>query len=246
MFETKGRTALITGAARRIGRAVALGLAESGMSVLIHYNTSEQAAKTLQKKIKATGASAWLVHADLSKQSEAETLFDRAAELTGTIEVLVNSASIFPASRITDFSIDEFNLNIQINALSPLILSRSFAKQTKTGIIVNFLDSRIIGSDAEHAAYFLSKKTLLEMTRLLALELAPGIRVSAVAPGLILPPPGKDQDYLEKKKHAVPLAAYGDLANITEAVQFLVTNDYITGQVLFVDGGRHLEGGTNV
>ncbi len=245
MYEIKGKTALVTGAARRIGRAVALCLAESGMNIVIHYGTSKQSAEKLQEQIRAAGGTAWVIEADLSVPSEAQTLIARAVEVAGKIEVLVNNASIFEVSRITDFSPDDFYRNAQINALSPLILSRSFARQTNEGAVINFLDSRVAGMDPEHAAYFLSKKMLLEMTHMLALELAPGIRVSAVAPGLILPPPGEDCGYLEKKKHTVPLAAFGSLSSVTEAVRFLITNDNITGQTILVDGGRHLKGGVH-
>ncbi len=243
MYELEGKTALITGAARRIGRGVARGLAEAGMNIVIHYNTSRAAAEEAREQILAVGVRAWVVQADLAARPEAEQLVEKAAGLAGSIDVLVNGAAIFPESKITNLSGDELDSNIRINALSPLLLSRGFAAQTRNGAIVNFLDSRVAGHDLKHAAYGLSKKMLLEMTELLALELAPDIRVNAVAPGLILPPPGEDEAYLEKKKHTVPLAAHGDLQHIVEAVRFLVINDFVTGQVIYVDGGRHLKGG---
>jgi len=243
MYETEGRTALITGAARRIGRATALSLAESGMNIVVHYNTSAEAAEELQEQIRAVGVEAWLVQADLVERSEVETLPARVTQIAGTMDVLVNNASVFPRNRITDFTADELDLSLQINALSPLLLARAFAEQTRAGAIINLLDSRIAGSDPEHATYMLSKRVLLAMTQMLALELAPGIRVSAVAPGLILPPPGRDHSYLERQKHTNPLVAVGSLASVTEAVRFLITNDFITGQVIYVDGGRHLKGG---
>jgi NAD(P)-dependent dehydrogenase (short-subunit alcohol dehydrogenase family) len=242
MYETQGRTALITGAARRIGRATALSLAESGMNIVVHCNTSTRAAEELRGEIRALGVEAWLVQADLAERSEVEALPARVAQIAGTIDVLVNNASVFPQNRITDFTADQFELSLQINALSPLLLARAFAEQTRAGAIVNLLDSRIAGCDPEHATYMLSKRVLLAMTQMLALELAPGIRVSAVAPGLILPPPGRDHSYLETQKHTNPLVAYGSLASVTEAVRFLVSNDFITGQVVYVDGGRHLKG----
>jgi hypothetical protein len=245
MYEIKGRTAFITGAAKRIGRSVALSLANSGMNIVVHYNTSKQAALEVQGELKKTGVMAWLIQADLAIRPETETLIAKATEVAGTIDVLVNNASIFRPNRISEFSLDELDLNIQINALSPLILSRAFGGQTKGGAVINLLDTRVAGNDKKHAAYLLSKKMLLEMTRMLALELAPDIRVNAVAPGLILPPPGEDQSYLERMKHNLPLNAYGKLENVTEAVRFLVTNDFVTGQVIFVDGGRHLSSGAH-
>ena len=242
MYDTEGRTALITGAARRIGRATALSLAGSGMNIVVHYHTSAEAAEELREQIRAVGVDAWLVRADLAERSELEALLAQAARAAGSLDVLVNNASIFPRNRVTDFTADELDRSLQINALSPLLLARAFAGQTGAGAVINLLDSRIAGSDPEHATYMLSKRMLLEMTRMLALELAPGIRVSAVAPGLILPPPGRDHSYLERQKHTNPLGAAGSLESVTEAVRFLVTNDFVTGQVIYVDGGRHLKG----
>jgi pteridine reductase len=243
MYDTEGRTALITGAARRIGRATALSLAQSGMNIVVHYHTSAEAAGELRDQIRAVGVDAWLVQADLAERSEVEALLPQAARTAGTVDVLVNNASVFPRDRIADFTADELDLSLQINALSPLLLARAFAEQTGAGAVINLLDSRIAGSDPERATYMLSKRVLLAMTQMLALELAPGIRVGAVAPGLILPPPGRDHSYLEGQKHTNPLVAVGSLASVTQAVRFLITNDFITGQVIYVDGGRHLKAG---
>ncbi len=242
MYKLDGRTVLITGAAKRIGQAVALGLAKCGVDVVIHYHNSKKEAEVLVDQIRDFGRDAWAVQADLSKHSEAEALIGRSTERSGRIDILINNASVFPMNRITDFTKKDLELGIQVNAFSPLILSRAFAAQASKGVIINFLDSRITDYDAEHAAYHLSKKMLLEITRMLALELAPGIRVNSVAPGLILPPPGEDMSYLEHKKHSLPLKRFGDLKSIVEAVRFLIIGDFITGQIVFVDGGRHLTG----
>ena len=134
--------------------------------------------------------------------------------------------------------------NIRINTLAPLLLSRSFAKQTKQGVIINFLDSRIVEYDAQHAAYHISKRSLFTITRMLALEFAPSIRVNAVAPGLILPPEGKDINYLKEHAQNNPLKCYGDPQDIADAVLFLIRSSFITGQVIFVDGGYHIKGCT--
>lgn len=234
-------TALITGGARRIGRATALTLAQSGMDVVVHYRSSKEAAKDLAGEIESLGSRVWTICADLAKRSEAEMLVKEAVELAGPLHVLINSASYFPKNRVTDFSGEELDLNIQVNAFSPLVLSRAFSAQGSKGTIINFLDSRIADYDAEHAAYHLSKRMLFTLTRMLALELAPRIRVNAVAPGLVLPPPGEDTSYLEQNKHTNPLMQYGSLKEVTDAVLFLVNSDFITGQLIFVDGGRHLK-----
>ena len=133
-----------------------------------------------------------------------------------------------------------------INALAPLLLSRSFVELNKSRqpslrpVIVNFLDSRITDYDRQHAAYHLAKRALFTLTKMMALEFAPGVRVNAVAPGLILPPSGKDRSYLEQLKSSNPLNSIGEVDQIVDAVRFLINNEYVTGQVIFVDGGRHL------
>jgi pteridine reductase len=242
VFDLKGKTALVTGAAKRIGRAIALALAENGVNVALHYNESAQTALDLAEQLRSFGADAWTVQADLADRDEAGGLVKKSTALAGRIDLLINNASIFFKNRIDDFTGRDLDLHIQVNAFSPLLLSRSFAGQTQAGTIINLLDSNIRGSDAEHAAYHLSKKMLFAITGMLALELAPGVRVNGAAPGLVLPPPGEDLSYLERNKHTVPLARYGDVRDVAEAVLFLARADFITGQIIYVDGGRHLIG----
>ena len=141
-----------------------------------------------------------------------------------------------------DFTLQDLEDNIQVNAISPLLIARSFAEQGCEGAIVNFLDTRITEYDNGHAAYHLSKRMLFTLTRMMALEFAPSIRVNAVAPGLILPPPGEDLSYLQKLAHTNPLNRIGSPESITDAVLFLLRSEFVTGQVIFVDGGYHMKG----
>jgi hypothetical protein len=238
------QTALITGAAKRIGRATALALAKSGMNVIVHYATSKQEALQLVDEIRSIGSNAWPIGADLADSEQAQSLVARSLERAQTIDVVINNASVFPSSRLMDFTAEELDHNIQINAFSPLLISRAFAKSCKKGVIVNLLDSRIKTYDAEYAAYHISKRMFFTVTRMLAMELAPEIRVNGVAPGLVLPPAGEDLSYLEKRKHTNPLERYGDVAHLTHAIEFLIKNSFITGQVIYVDGGRHLKNAT--
>ncbi|MBN1459416.1 MAG: SDR family oxidoreductase, partial [Armatimonadetes bacterium] len=120
------------------------------------------------------------------------------------------------------------------------VLTRTFALHARRGAVVNFLDTRVDGFDWKHVSYILSKHALLLLTRMTALEFAPDVRVNAVAPGLILPPPGQDEGYLEQQAHTVPLRRHGSAGDVTEAVLYLLRSEFVTGQVLFVDGGRHL------
>lgn len=239
----EGRTALVTGAAKRLGRATALLLAEQGANVVIHYNCSADEAESTAHRIREHGVSAWTLSADLSQPAEGARLMQRAAEAASGVNILVNSASIFPADRLIDVTLESIEENFRVNTFSPMELCREFAKQGRGGAIVNFLDSRILDYDREHVSYHLSKRALFTLTRAMALEFAPSVRVNAVAPGLVLPPAGKDQSYLDAFTHTNPLQAHGSAEDVAAAVMFLIVNRFVTGQVIYVDGGRHMLGG---
>jgi len=233
----KGRTALVTGAARRIGRAIALALAARGVHVVIHYHTSgDDLAEEVADEARRLGVRAWKVKGDLAEEASAEGIFSEALKLAGSIDFLVNNASVFPLSRCRDLSPKELSDTLDVNAVAPFILSRALAADAEAGAIVNLLDVRIRGYDRSHVAYQISKKVLKELTEAMAIEYAPRIRVNAVAPGLILPPEGEDESYLARRGRP------GQVEDVTEAVIFLLSQAYITGQVLFVDGGQGLEG----
>jgi NAD(P)-dependent dehydrogenase (short-subunit alcohol dehydrogenase family) len=221
---------------------VVLALAEQGHDVAVHYRTSGSEAENVAAAVRSHGVKAVTVQADLTRADEVPALFEKAVAELGPLDVLINNASMFPQNRLTDFTAEDLALNVQIHAMAPLVLCRAFAAQDRPGTIVNFLDARIVDYDAEHAAYHLSKRMLYTLTRMMALEFAPGIRVNGVAPGPILPPPGAGTAYLEAVAAAVPLRRVGSVRAVTEAVLYLVNADYVTGQVLFVDGGRHLKG----
>lgn len=241
-MELSGKIALITGGAKRIGKAIAFALASNGTNIVIHYKSSEKEAENIAKEIETFGVKTWIIQADLSIPSEAENLIPNIRKETDDIHILINNASIFDKSKLIDFSTEVLMDNIRINALAPLLLSRSFAEQKTEGNIINFLDTKIIEYDKEHTAYHLSKLMLFSMTKMMALEFAPLVRVNAIAPGLILPPPGQDISYLEKLSVTNPLKRFGSPDDITNAVLFLLSSDFITGQVIFVDGGYHLKG----
>jgi len=238
----EGRTALITGAARRLGRAIGLGLARQGAHVVIHYHQSAGDAASLLADILDLGVKGWLIQADLTDPKQVEILFDRALDKAGAVDILINSASIWHKETIREVSQQSLNLAMQIHAMSPLMLSRRLAEQGRSGHIINMLDARVTNYDKGHAAYHISKRALLTLTRMLALELAPNVAVNAVAPGLILPPEGQDQSYLERLAHTNPMNRYGGPEDITEAVLFLLRSRFVTGQILYVDGGFHMKG----
>jgi pteridine reductase len=235
-----GKTALVTGAAKRIGRAIAHALADEGVNVVVHYRGSTDEAKELAAELREKRVSSWTVQADFDKPQERDTLIQRAVEAAGTLDILVNNASIFPAETLDELSFDSLMKNIEINAWTPFALSRDFARQVGRGKIINLIDSRVSDTDWSHAGYIISKHALAALTDMIALAYAPDITVNGVSPGLILPPPGKDESYIEKLTNTVPLKKHGDPKDIADAVVFLAKSDFITGEVIYVDGGRHL------
>ena len=237
-----GKTALVTGAARRLGRALALGLAQQGVQVVIHYNSSQSEAQKVLGEIETRGSTGWLIQADLSQAEQAETLLDRACAQAGPIDMLINNASVFTEETLWQSSSGSLQANMLIHAYAPLVLARALAAQNRPGHIINLLDSRVVDYDRAHLPYHLSKRSLLSLTRILALEMAPKIAVNGIAPGLILPPAGQDQGYLDRLAHTNPLNRYGGPQDIVDAMLFLLRSRFISGQIIYVDGGRHMKG----
>ena len=243
MLETlQGKTALITGASKRIGRETALALAEQGANIVIHFNRSDKDARQLAQELEKKGVRAWTVQADFRCPDEYRSLIARARSMAGELDILINNASIFPAETLAELAWSRFSADMEVNAWVPLTLSRDFAQRVDGGSIINLHDTHLEGFDFRHAGYILSKHVLAELTRMMALTFAPRVTVNAVAPGLILPPPGADESYLESHSHALPLQRHGGPRDIAEAIVFLLRSDFITGQVIYVDGGRHLQG----
>ncbi len=237
-----GKTALITGAAKRIGAAVALALARRGVHVVLHYNRAEKEAAHLAYQITEFGGKASTVQADLTQTGAAEAVVGQALRLTGHLDYLINNASIFDEMSFSDTTAAAIQENMTVNAIMPFLLSRCFAAQGRSGTIIHMLDTMVMDYDKKHLPYHLSKRTLHALTSVMAIELAPSIRVNAVAPGLILPPQGKGTDYLEQLASSNPLKRYGGTEDIAQAVLYLLCAEFVTGQTLYVDGGRHLRG----
>lgn len=235
-----GRTALITGGAKRIGRATALALANEGVNVVINYRKSAAEAGELVDELKRMGVGAWAVRADLSVQAELDGLMEEAWSAAGRIDILINNASIFPNTSFEAVTLDDLIGNITVDAWAPFQLGRQLASRVDGGHIINFLDTKVVSYDWAHVGYIAAKHLLALFTKMMAVKLAPGFAVNAVAPGLILPPEGKDQSYLEALKDRMPLKRIGSPEYVTDAILFLISSNFITGQVIFIDGGRHL------
>jgi hypothetical protein len=237
-----GRTALITGGAKRLGRAMALALARAGADVIVHYRSSADAAGALCAELADAGVRAWSLQGDLADPASAKGLIDDAFTRCAAVDILINNASIFPSDRIDEVGLEAIRASLAVHAESPLVMTRDLAARGVRGDVVNLLDSRAVDYDAAHASYHLGKRLLLTLTRMLARELAPDIAVNGIAPGLILPPPGEDESYLRKMAHTNFLQRWGSAEEIAETALFLVTRRFVTGQVIYVDGGRHMKG----
>jgi NAD(P)-dependent dehydrogenase (short-subunit alcohol dehydrogenase family) len=249
-----GEAALVTGAGVRLGRAIALRLGELGAHVIVHHNRSAKPAATVCKEILKSGGKATAVAADLSKPAEAAALIGQAKRIAGKpVRFLVNNASDFPATRLEDLEWRELEETLRLDAWAPFELARQFARelpkptkakagagQIRQGAVVNLLDARIADYDWSHAGYHLAKRMLADMTQLLAVQLAPAVTVNGVAPGPILPPPGEGDDVLTRWAKHLPLQRTPTPEDIADATAFLLASSSTTGQVLYVDGGRHL------
>jgi len=233
------RSALITGGTRRLGRAMSLKLASMGYDIVLHYHKSSPHG--IVKKIEALGAKCETIEGDLSDAAATSNLIGLALKASPSLELLINNASIFKRASITETSDALLDAHMELNLRTPYRLSRDFASLVKKGQIINMIDANAVKSRTAYAAYQISKKGLFGLTSVSAREFAPQIRVNAIAPGLILPPEGEGDEYMEKAAlKRVPLKRRGHIDDITNALAFLITNEFITGQVLFIDGGEHL------
>jgi len=239
-------TVLITGAAKRLGKAMAYHLASRGWNIAIHYNSSEEEALKLRNELSKSFPDQQfeLFKANLEKADEVEQLVPEVTNKMQVIDLLINNASVFEPSAIRKTSTDLLDRQMNVNFRAPLILSKMFASIFKSGMIVNITDTRIVTNQSSHAAYSISKKALWELTKMTALEFGPGIRVNAIAPGLTLPPIEKGDDYLIKLSEKIAMKRPGGINPIIKSLDFIIENDYLTGQLIFCDGGENL-GSTN-
>ncbi len=243
-MQLAGRVAIVTGGGRRIGRALCLTLADAGCSVMVHYSHSAEEAQGTVQQITALGGQADCVGADFGDpQAPTSRVIGAAYERFGRADILVNSAAIFEPDSLASTTESSWDRQFAINLKAPAFLCREFAARHQPGVpaaIINIADWRGLKPVPGHFAYTLTKAALVAMTRILALELAPDIRVNAVAPGSILPPSGAGPDYLERLAQQIPLKRHGDPSDVTSAVLYLLRSDFITGEVLAVTGGEQL------
>ncbi len=239
-MELRGATALVTGAAHRIGRAVALGLASAGSNILLNFHTSADAADATAAELRAMGVAVNVVPGNLAVDPGAVVL--AAADLA-PVRILVNSAAVFPDDRLEDVTREQWERTLAVNLTAPVFLTQAVARALPPGVegaVVNVTDWRTLRPYRDHFSYTVAKGALDTFTRAAAEALAPRLRVNAVALGAILPPPGKDSAYLKALAKEIPLQRVGGTDPVVAAVLALIENDFITGEILRVDGGAHL------
>ena len=234
--------AVVTGAAHRLGRGIALALAAQGYAIGLHYHRSREQAVQTAAEIEALGVSVHLLRADLRQEGEITSMFQAVAALPGVeLRVLVNSAGVMDRGDLRDMPVEEWDSALDLNLRAPWLCAREAARLMHSGgSIINITDSGAHRAWTGYPAYTVSKAGLESLTRLLARNLAPAVRVNAVAPGLILRSETVSEEEWERLARRIPLQQPGSLVSITQAVLFLVENEYITGQTIVVDGGYQL------
>lgn len=251
----QGRTALVTGAAHRVGKAIALALAREGASVVVHYGRSADEAEVTAAEIRALGVEAWPIGADLADPEQIAALFEAVRGRVGRLDVLVNSAAGFKKQSLARIGVADWDAAMAVNLRAPFLCIQHAAPLLRAsdrpaevpGLVVNLCDLSGVFPWQGYIQHGVSKAGLLHLTRIAARELAPAVRVNALLPGAILPPPGVDPEgeLWREIGSRNPLGRPGNPDLVGQTVVFLAQNDYITGAVLPVDGGEHLVGPIN-
>jgi NAD(P)-dependent dehydrogenase (short-subunit alcohol dehydrogenase family) len=245
-------TALVTGAGKRLGRAMALYLAGRGHDVAVHYSSSADEAETVAAEIRAMGRRAQTFRADLLVEAEAQALIPAATAALGPLTVLVNNASIFEYDRIETATRQSWDRHIESNLRAPYVLTQAFARQCPPaltdengeplaqGLIVNLIDQRILKLTPEFSTYTIAKMGLWALTRTAAQGLAPHVRVNAIGPGPTLQGARQSADHFARQRAATVLGRGAGVSDITAALGFFLDSPAVTGQFLAIDGGQHL------
>lgn len=236
--------ALVTGAAQRVGKVIALELAGAGADLVIHYNSSESAARKTVAEIQALGRHALALRADLSQPAQIDSLFTRVEAEFGALDVLVNSASIMESGDARTLPLEAWSRSLAVNLTAPFRCAQHAARLMqgrREGVIVNITDGSALRPWAAYPAHSVSKAGLVALTQVLAKALAPNIRVNAVCPGPVLKPPGFDEARWTRLAQRTLLKRAGSGYDVAHAVRFLIENDYVTGETLVVDGGERFK-----
>ena len=239
----KNKNLLITGAATRIGKAIALHFAERGWNIALHYFRSSSKAKELKKVIEQNRVKAVLVKADLKNSKQTEKIITLARKKLGTIDCLVNNAALFEKDDIENFTTKSWNDHLNINLLAPAILTKKFAKQaSKKAVsnIINIIDQRIFNLTPYFMSYTVSKSGLETLTKTMAMRLGPNIKVNAIAPGPTIKSKRQTDRHFRNQVRSTLLKKSVRSEDICDTVEFLINNNSVTGQIIAVDSGQNL------
>ena len=241
--ENLPQVALVTGAAKRIGRALALGLAADGWAVALHYRTSKADAEDSVAAIAGSGGRAVALQADLSIEAEVQTLVDRAAAEFGPLGCLINNASVFENDTAATADRASWDAHLETNLRAPLVLTQNFASAlpaAANGAVINMIDQRVWNLTPYFLSYTVSKGGLWTLTQTLALSLAPRIRVNAIGPGPTLPSARQNDEQFGRQCESTPLGHGATPEEIVAAARFILAAPAMTGQMIALDGGQHL------
>lgn len=235
--------ALVTGAGKRIGRAIALALAEDGYDIAVHYGASQADAAAVVAAVEAKGRRAVALAADLTRETETQTLIGAAAKALGPVTGLVNNASLFERDEALTVTRASWDAHLETNLRAPFVLMQEFARllpPDRSGAIVNILDERVWNLTPHFVSYTLSKAGLWTLTQVMAMALAPRIRVNGIGPGPTLPSPRQSAEQFARQQASVPLRHGATPEEIAAAVRFILASGAMTGQMIALDGGQHL------
>jgi pteridine reductase len=238
-IKTKGH-ALVTGAASRLGRELALHLAKTGWDIAIHYNSNKKNALQTQKEIQDLGRECHLIQCDFLAALDVGEVVHRATAIYPSLNLLINSASVYEPASTEKTSIELFDRQWMVNFKAPFFLSKAFA-ENQSGLIINIIDNKIHFNQWEYSAYLLSKKALRDFTLMSALEFSPKIRVNGIAPGFMEHMSYRSEDYVEWRRMGIPLEELGRVEQILQTLDFIIENKFINGQIITVDGGESVE-----
>jgi pteridine reductase len=242
MIELAGRVALVTGAGQRVGRVIALALGARGMHVVVHHHDSVEGAERTAQMIATEGGTASVAQADLTDLAEAERLIDDVLAHHGELHTLVNSAAIMLRTPVGEVAAADWDEMFALNVRAPFFLAQRAAPALRAagGTIVNLADLAAFETWPAYVPHGMTKAAVVQMTRGLARALAPEVRVNAVAPGAVLLPEGWTEEEAERLRVTTPLRRLGTPEDVAQAVLYLIDAEYVTGEVIRVDGGRHI------
>ncbi|MDB4876323.1 MAG: short-chain dehydrogenase/reductase [Gemmatimonadetes bacterium] len=241
-MELRGRTALVTGAGHRVGRAIAVALGAQGMRVAVHYNATADGARETARQIRGAGGEAEIVSADLTHVDAAEQLVGSVVQTFGGLDVLVNSAAVMVRTPFGEITAEQWDSIMALNLRAPFFLAQAAAPHLRAahGVIVNIADLAAFETWPGYLPHGISKGGMVTMTRSLARVLAPEVRVAGIAPGTVLLPENWNEDEAEHLRQTTPLERMGSPEDVTKTVLFILDSDYLTGETIIVDGGRHV------